>query len=182
MVSTDDEEIASVARKYGASVPFMRSSETAGDHAIIKDVLLEVLDGYRKRGKDFDEACCILSTAPFVTSEDIMNVHGMLRENVSSAFPVVQFSYTIFRSLKMEADGGVRMFWPENYSARSQDLPAAYHDAGLFYWYTKDYFEESEPGFGKNARGYVISEMKAQDIDTEEDWKMAEFKYRFMKQ
>lgn len=180
MVSTDDEEIAIVAKKYGASVPFMRSEETSNDYAIIKDVLCEVLGNYKTCGKTFDSVCCVLPTAPFVTSSDLTASFSMLKEAVTSVIPIVQFSYTIFRSMKICDDGRLEMFWPENYSKRSQDLPTAYHDAGLFYWYAKSYFEESVAGFGANACGYVLSEMKVHDIDTEDDWKMAEMKYRLM--
>lgn len=180
MVSTDDLEIAEVAKKYGASVPFLRSAETANDYAILKDVLNEVLGEYKKHGKIFDEVCCILPTAPLIEAEDLIKGHSILEEKQCvSVVPVVKYSYTIFRSLKIE-DGRLVMNWPENYPKRSQDLPEAYHDAGLFYWYSKAYFEEKVPGFGEYACPYILSEEKVQDIDTEDDWKIAEFKYRFL--
>lgn len=182
MVSTDDSEIADVTKQYGASVPFMRNAETANDFAILKDVLVEVLGKYRDLGKLFDEVCCILPTAPLITADDIVKAHGILeRESCISVIPVVKYSYTIFRSLKIDG-GRLVMNWPENYSKRSQDLPDAYHDAGLFYWYGRKYFEEKVAGFGVDARPYIIDDAKAQDIDTPEDWKMAEMKYRILKQ
>lgn len=180
MVSTDDEEIASIARKYGASVPFMRSQQTANDHAILKDVLVEVIKCYTNLGKNCDEICCLLPTAPFVTSEDIIKSHSMLKSNeCSSVVPIVKYSYPIFRSLKIE-NGLLKMNWPENYIKRSQDLPEAYHDAGLFYWYTDSFFKEEDFGFGSKTVPYVVSEEKTQDIDTEDDWRMAELKYRLL--
>ena len=182
MVSTDDTEIADIAKKYGASVPFMRSAETANDYAILKDVLNEVLSEYQKIGQSFDEVCCILPTAPFVESNDILKSHEILEKtSCVSVIPVVKYSYTIFRSLKIE-NGKLAMNWPENYSKRSQDLPDAYHDAGLFYWYSKKYFEEKIAGFGENACPYILDEEKVQDIDTLDDWKMAEMKYKLIKQ
>ncbi|MBQ3688091.1 MAG: pseudaminic acid cytidylyltransferase [Treponema sp.] len=178
MVSTDDEEIAEIAKKYGAAVPFMRSAATANDFAILRDVLDEVLAGYLKQGKTFDEVCCLLPTAPFLKVEDIVNAHAILEEKeCTSVVPVVKYSYTIFRSLKIE-DGRLVMNWPENYAKRSQDLPEAYHDAGLFYWYNRKYFEEKTVGFGENAHPYILDEEKVQDIDTPDDWKMAEMKYK----
>ena len=142
MVSTDDAEIADIAKQYGASVPFLRSAETANDFAILKDVLNEVLSEYKELGKEFDEICCILPTAPLVETADIIKSHEILeREKCISVVPVVKYSYTIFRSLKIE-NGRLDMNWPENFPKRSQDLPDAYHDAGLFYWYSKKYFEE----------------------------------------
>lgn len=180
MVSTDDDAIANVARQYGAEVPFFRSEKTANDYAILKEVLLEVLKEYKKQGREFDEICCILPTAPFVTFDDLIESKKMLEKECTSVLPIVKFSYTIFRSLKMDGDRKVEMFWPENYSSRSQDLPEAFHDAGLFYWYKKEYFAKNVIGFGNCTIGYEISEMQCQDIDTEEDWKMAEMKFKFL--
>lgn len=181
MVSTDDKEIAEIAKKYGATVPFLRSEETANDYAILKDVLNEVLSEYKKLGKNFDEVCCILPTAPLVESDDIAKSHDILiKENCVSVIPVVKYSYTIFRSLKIE-NGKLIMNWPENYSKRSQDLPDAYHDAGLFYWYNKKYFEEKIAGFGENACPYILDEDKVQDIDTLDDWRIAEMKYNLLR-
>lgn len=181
MVSTDDSEIAEIAKTYGASVPFLRSKETANDFAILKDVLNEVLSEYMKLGKEFNEVCCILPTAPLVESDDISKSHEILeKENCVSVVPVVKYSYTIFRSLKIE-NGKLAMNWPENFSKRSQDLPEVYHDAGLFYWYSKKYFEEKIAGFGENACPYIMDEEKVQDIDTLDDWRMAEMKFNLIR-
>lgn len=181
MVSTDDTEIADIAKKYGVSVPFLRSAETANDFAILKDVLNEVIAKYKELGKSFDEFCCILPTAPLIETSDIVKSHKILEaEKCVSVIPVVKYSYTIFRSLKIE-NGKLSMNWPENYSKRSQDLPDAYHDAGLFYWYNKKYFEEKIAGFGENACPYILDEEKVQDIDTLDDWRIAEMKYNMLK-
>lgn len=178
MVSTDDDEIANIAKQHGATIPFYRSSETANDFAILKDVLNEVIANYRKQRIFFDEVCCILPTAPFVEAEDIIISHSILeKEKCVSVIPVVKYSYTIFRSLKID-NGKLVMNWPENYPKRSQDLPDAYHDAGLFYWYNKRYFEETIAGFGADARPYILNESKVQDIDTPDDWNVAEMKYK----
>lgn len=181
MVSTDDNEIADISKKYGASVPFLRSAETANDFAILKDVLNEVLSEYKKLGKEFNEVCCILPTAPLIEVDDISKSYEILeKEKCVSVIPVVKYSYTIFRSLKIE-NGKLLMNWPENYAKRSQDLPEAFHDAGLFYWYNKKYFEETIAGFGENACSYILDEEKVQDIDTLDDWKLAEMKYKMLK-
>lgn len=181
MVSTDDNEIAEIAKQYGASVPFLRSAETANDFAILKDVLNEVLSEYKELEKSFDEVCCILPTAPLVEADDIIKSYEILeKEKCVSVVPVVKYSYTIFRSLKIE-NGRLAMNWPENFPKRSQDLPDAYHDAGLFYWYNKKYFEEKIAGFGENACPYILEEEKVQDIDTLDDWKIAEMKYKMLK-
>lgn len=182
MVSTDDENIATIAKKFGAHVPFLRSAATANDFAILKDVLLEVLEKYSEQGQNFDEICCILPTAPLIDAVDISASHEVLsKENCVSVIPVVKYSYTIFRSLQID-NGRLVMNWPENYTVRSQDLPEAYHDAGVFYWYNMQYFKEPVAGFGEKASPYVLDEIKAQDIDTQEDWAMAELKYKMLKE
>ena len=181
MVSTGDAEIAGVAKKYGAAVPFLRSEKTANDFAILKDVLNEVLGEYAGRGRTFDEVCCILPTAPLIDALDIVRAHEVLeKEQCVSVVPVVKYSYTIFRSLKIDG-GRLLMNWSENYPKRSQDLPEAYHDAGLFYWYSRKYFEEKTAGFGADACPYILDEEKVQDIDTPDDWRMAEVKYKMIK-
>ena len=110
MVSTDDAEIAEVAKRYGASVPFLRSAETANDFAILKDVLIEVLGEYRKRGKSFDQICCILPTAPLVSADDIVMSQKILCETgCVSVIPVVKYPYTIYRSLKIENGQEIRL-------------------------------------------------------------------------
>lgn len=180
MVSTDDEEIAEIAKKYGAVVPFLRNSKTSNDFAILKDVLMEVLAKYEGQKKNFDQICCILPTAPLIEVKDIIAAHQMLEQHKCiSVIPVVKYSYTIFRSLKIDA-GRLKMNWPENFPKRSQDLPDAYHDAGLFYWYSERYFKETVPGFGEDALPYILDEIKVQDIDSESDWQIAELKYKLL--
>lgn len=180
MVSTDDEEIAEIAKKYGAVVPFLRNSKTSNDFAILKDVLMEVLVKYEEQEKTFDQICCILPTAPLIEAKDIIVAHQILEQHKCvSVIPVVKYSYTIFRSLKIE-NGKLKMNWPENFFKRSQDLPDAYHDSGLFYWYDKKYFTETVSGFGEDSIPYILNEIKVQDIDTIDDWEIAELKYKLL--
>lgn len=177
MVSTDDEQIAAIAKQYGASVPFMRSAETANDHAIIADVLNDVLNCYDKLGKHFDNMCCILATAPLLRVEDLQNAYNKLTQSdFVTVIPIVQFSFPIMRSFKMDEKGMIEFNWPEYYPVRSQDIPPAYHDAGMFYWHK---IEEWRNGVDyKN--GYVLDDVYVQDIDTETDWKLAEMKYMLL--
>lgn len=177
MVSTDDPEITEVAEKYGAKVPFFRSSENANDFATLADVIDEVKEHYLKLKKKFDNICCILPTAPLVTVENIQKAYDMLNsKNVDSVRPVVRFSYPIQRAVKLDGSGKVSMFNPEHKNTRSQDLEPAFHDAGQFYWMKYD------AGLrGANKYGFEISETSVQDIDTEDDWKMAEMKYESLK-
>lgn len=176
MVSTDDDEIAAIARHYGASVPFMRSAETANDYATLSDVVDEVLAKYRQLNINYDNFCCILATAPFLKSEDLVDAYQLLQKsNFKTIRPVTRFSYPIQRAFKLNDDGSVIWFFKEYENSRSQDLEEAYHDAGLFYWgYT-------DVGLNTSSRGaIVISELRCQDIDSEEDWTLAESKYKTM--
>lgn len=180
MVSTDDEQIAQVAQQFGAKVPFMRSAQTANDYATLADVVEEVLLQYQQMGQQFDAVCCILATAPFIKKERIVEAyHKMLNEHYDAVFPVVRFSYPIQRALRIE-NGRVSMFQPENFSKRSQDLEPAYHDSGQFYWMWVQAFMEQKRFFARNAGAIVLPESEVQDIDTEEDWKIAEMKCRLL--
>lgn len=132
MVSTDDEEIAEIACKYGAQVPFMRSAEMSNDYAGTADVILEVLRMYKEQGREFETVCCIYSTAPFVTPERLREAYGKMNSEIDSVFTCVAYSYPIQRSLHI-VDGKIGMVYPEYESSRSQDLETIYHDAGQFY-------------------------------------------------
>lgn len=181
MVSTDDEEIAEISRKFGASVPFLRSSKTANDVATTKDVIEEVIEKYKELGSDYSHICCLYSTAPFVTSESLKQAFSKLIEgNRDCIFPAVAFSYPIQRSLIESKDGKAVMKWPEFRYSRSQDLEPFYHDAGQFYFYTKKYLEEGN-GLGEgNCEMLILSELEVQDLDTIVDWKLAEMKYKII--
>ena len=181
MVSTDDMEIAEIAMSYGAKVPFFRSETTSNDYATTADVIKEVIDEYIKRGYSFEHFCCVYPTAPFVTSDKLRMAMKMLLETgADSVLPVTQFSYPIQRALKIE-NGVVKMIWPENYIARSQDLMPAYHDCGQFYCMKTKSFLEQKIVFAKYTVPIIIPESEVQDIDNEEDWKVAEMKYKIMK-
>ena len=180
MVSTEDNEIAQVAQSCGASVPFFRSAKTADDYATMGDVVEEVILEYKNRGYEFKYFCCILATAPFVTADRLIQTFELLKNSVAdSIIPVTRFSYPIQRALKIE-DEKLKMFWPENYNKRSQDLTPAYHDCGQFFWMRVDSFLEQKVVFAKNTIPFEISETEVQDIDTIEDWKIAEFKHKMI--
>lgn len=181
MVSTDDKEIAEIALRLGAKVPFYRSASTANDFATTADVIEEVLLEYRKNGREFEHFCCIYPTAPFVSPAMLRQGYELLRESdADSVLPVVRFSYPIQRALKIE-QGKLSMIWPENLNARSQDLQPAYHDAGQFYWGRTDRFLKQKKLFSDNTLPIEVPESHVQDIDTLEDWKIAEMKYAILK-
>lgn len=178
MVSTEDTEIAEIAEKYGAEVPFRRSEKTAGDFAATGDVLLEVLEEYRRRGERFDTICCIYPTAPFVTAERLREAVGLLEESgADSVLPVVRFSFPPQRCVVVK-DGCLQFKWPEYAQARSQDLEPFYHDAGQFYCLKEKSFVEQKALVMSKTVPLILPEMEIQDIDTEEDWELAQVKYR----
>jgi len=181
MVSTEDEEIASISKSLGGKVPFLRSAVTADSKANHVDVLAEVIEEYEKRGMMFDSVCFILSTAPFVTPERIKQAYQVLTETkADGVIPVVQFGYPIQRALSIK-DNQLTMIWPENILKHSQDLQPSYHDSGQFYWLDVKSFKKQKKFFPKNAASLILPESEVQDIDTEEDWKIAEMKYKILR-
>jgi N-acylneuraminate cytidylyltransferase len=177
MVSTDDEEIAEVAAAYGAKIPFYRSEKNSNDFAILNDVIDEVLNCYKSSGKEFVYGCCILATAPFITAEKLNEaLMTMMEKGFDSVRPIVKFSYPVQRAFKLLSDNSVQRFYPEYERTRSQDLETAYHDAGQFYW-----FKTGKMLQGGFKGGIQINEIEAQDIDTIDDWKIAEIKMTILK-
>ena len=180
MVSTDNWEIAEVAKKYGARVPFLRSQAASNDLATTAEVLVEVLQAYIATGQEFDYGCCLYPTAPLVTASSIKDGFGLLNsKGYDTVFPVLRYGYPIWRSLKIE-DGKAVMNWPEHLQSRSQDLPAAFHDAGQFYWFTVKAFLAKQVLFTQNTGAIELNELEAQDIDNLTDWKLAEMKYSLL--
>ena len=180
MVSTDDEEIAAVAKQYGAEVPFYRSAETANDFATTNDVLLEVLTEYEKRGEQFDLGVCIYPTAPFVTAEKLKNALEQLeRSDADTLIPVVSFSYPPQRAMIVQ-DGRLVFEYPEYLDSRSQDLVPHYHDVGQFYVFRTEEFKKNKKLMVGNILPLIVSELEVQDIDNQTDWEIAEMKYRLL--
>lgn len=180
MVSTDDEEIAEVAKQYGAEVPFYRSEKTSNDFATTADVILEVLEEYEKRGERFDIACCIYPTAPFLTSERLAEAVNKLEySDADTLLPVVTFSYPVQRALIVREEKLV-FEYPQYMDSRSQDLEKHYHDVGQFYVLRTEAFKENKKLMLGSIIPYEMSEMEVQDIDNQTDWEIAEMKYRIL--
>lgn len=181
MVSTDDEMIASIAKDFGASVPFMRSAENANDFATTRDVLDEVMKTYKEQGKTFDYMCCIYPTAPFVTAKKLKEAFSLLlSKKTEQVVPVVKFSFPPQRCYVIDAENNLRYKWPENQPKRSQDLEPFYHDAGQFYFYDANVFYQQKNTVDLITKALVLPDLEVQDIDNEEDWAIAEMKYQLM--
>lgn len=183
MVSTDSEEMADIAKKYGASVPFMRSESTSGDYATTEDVLIEVINGYKKRGSEFDFVCCLYPTAPFISAEKVKKAMKLMTEkHPAQIVPVVRFSYPPQRGFVIDDEGFIKFKYPQYITTRSQDLEPFYHDVGQFYVYDVKILIESNGIIENGMIPMELSELEVQDIDNETDWKLAELKYRFMQE
>jgi N-acylneuraminate cytidylyltransferase len=182
MVSTEDKEIASIAKQYGATIPFMRSKDTANDYATLADVVLEVVDCYAQKNIYPENICCILPTAPLIVFQNIIDAYHLMIESDKylSVYPVVAFSYPILRSLKMDGYGYLNMNWPQYLNTRSQDLEPAYHDTGTFYWIKTEALLKYKTIITPQTGGIIVDEITVQDIDAETDWKLAELKYKLL--
>jgi N-acylneuraminate cytidylyltransferase len=180
VVSTDDAEIADVARSCGADIPFMRPPSLANDHAGTGAVVIHALEWFRKNGINYDAACCIYATAPLLEPERLKEGWEKLQGR-RFAFSVTSYAFPIQRALKQTADGSVDMFWPENLTKRSQDLEPAYHDAAQFYWGWTDAWLNGEIAFSPISAPVILPRTQVVDIDTPEDWEMAEMAYRVLK-
>ncbi len=181
MVSTDDLVIAEVAKKHGAAVPFMRSDNNADDYAVLADVILEVIEGYKEKRKYFDQICCILPTAALITSDKIEKAYQkLIRKNHTTVVPVIKYANPIQRALK-EFDGLINLRQVEYINTRSQDLEDHYYDSGQFYWLNTEFFLNEKKIFNNNTGFIELKEFEAQDVDTMDDWHMLELKYKLKK-
>lgn len=175
IVSTDDAEIADVARKWGAEVPFMRPAELSNDYAATTEVIAHATQWVLDQGIDVEAACCIYATAPFVQIDDLKRGWDALNSgDWDYVFTVTDLAAPIFRSFKQTPEGGIEMFFPEHFATRSQDLPIALHDAGQFYWGRPAAWLEGKRIFERRSKPIVIPRWRVQDIDTQEDWERAE--------
>ncbi len=181
MVSTDSEEIAEVAKKYGAKVPFLRSNENANDFASTRDVCKEVLDAYKAEGKEFELFACVYPTAPFLTGAKLKAaVEKLEASDAFSLVPVVQFSFPPQRGVVIK-DGLMNWVNPQYAQARSQDLEPIYHDCGQFYILKTKPFEEEFALVTSKTIPFILPEEEVQDIDNFSDWEIAEMKYNLLK-
>lgn len=178
IVTTDDEEIADVARSFGAEIPFIRPKELSDDHTATIPVIAHAVQTLQKQSV-IHAACCIYATAPFIRSQDIVTAYNaLITQNKHYAFPVTTFPFPIFRGVKRDDAGNIEMFWPQHFATRSQDLEEAYHDVGQFYWGTPDAWLEGKSIFSEAATTIVLPRHLVQDIDTPEDWHRAELMHK----
>ncbi|MEZ8887944.1 pseudaminic acid cytidylyltransferase [Vibrio sp. 10N.247.311.14] len=175
IVSTDDQEIADVAVEYGAEVPFLRPKNIADDFATTMDVMQHAIKWCLDQGLNIDNVCCIYATAPFVLPEYIkQGLAALSLDDVEFAFSATSFPFAIQRAISVDESGSVSMFSPEFANTRSQDLEEAYHDAGQFYWGKSTAFLAGKAIFAEHSKAILLPRKRVQDIDTPEDWELAE--------
>ena len=183
IVSTDDEDIARIARRHRAEVPFLRPSELADDQATTAQVIGHAIEWLRTHSVDCTDLCCLYATAPLTRAEDLREAHRILREHQAPVvFPVTTFEFPVHRALTIDERGMLKMMWPEYETTRSQDVPQAYHDAGQFYWVDVERFRADPRLYAPEARPLVLPRYRVQDIDTEEDFRQAELMYRHLEE
>lgn len=175
IVSTDDDEIADVALRYGAEVPFRRPVSLSDDHTGTNAVVKHALAWLIKQGQIPEYACCIYATAPFLTPESLQaGWRQLIKSGKSFAFSVATFAFPVQRALRLASDGAIEAMYPENIFRRSQDLEEAYHDAGQFYWGRAQAFMDDVVTFSSASVPVILPRYLVQDIDTLEDWRRAE--------
>lgn len=181
IVSTDDVEIAEIAREHGAEVPFTRPLELSDDHTGTIPVIRHAVEWFSATCERPQQVCCIYATAPFVSEVDIRRgLNVLIESECDYAFSVTSYAFPIQRAIRLTREGRVEMFQPEHFNSRSQDLDEAYHDAGQFYWGRASAWLEGKPLFGLNSAPVVLPRHRVQDIDTAEDWARAEWMFKAM--
>ena len=181
IVSTDDAEIAEVAKSFGASVPFMRPDELANDYANTIPVVKHAIEWFDDQVQAPSEVCCLYATAPFVRASTIRKAYEQMQSTQADyCFTATSFAFPIQRAIKVTAENQVEMFYPEYLETRSQDLEDSYHDAGQFYWGKAEAFKQQKSIFSKSATPYILPRYLVQDIDTLEDWEKAELMYKII--
>lgn len=181
IVSTDDDEIAEVARRYGAEVPFKRPEHLADDYTGTAPVVCHAIEWLIEQGESPQLICCLYATAPFVSADSIkQGLNQLNNTGAAYAFSVTSYAFPIQRAIKIGTGVGVEMFYPEHLNTRSQDLEEAWHDAGQFYWGKAEAWRSEKVVFGADATPVILPRHHVQDIDTLEDWERAQWLYKAM--
>ena len=178
LVSTDDDEIASIARKHGADTPFVRPPALSDHHSTTGAVMAHAVQWLQQHGLDLNAACCLYATAPFLQAKDIQQaLHLFQKKQLDYVFSATSYGFPIQRAFQLDANGRVHMFQSEHLLTRSQDLPEAFHDAAQFYWGTTEAWLRQKPVFSKDSAPLLLPRHQVQDIDTQEDWRRAELMF-----
>ena len=182
IVSTDDKEIADIAKSYGAKIPFIRPEDLADDYAKTGDVISHAIRYEESEGNDYDYACCIYPTAPFLKEESIQIGFEMIQKGLHNyVFSATSYTFPVQRGFSFDSNSGLQMLFPNHENTRSQDLSEIFHDAGQFYWAQSKTWIDDLPIFDKSSFPLILPRDEVIDIDTEEDFKEAELKFKLLK-
>ena len=183
IVSTDDNEIKEVAKKYGAQVPFVRPEKLSNDTVGTIPVTKHAIEWMEQKNNYIKHVCCLYATAPFIKSKILTKAYQQLKDSSADyCFSVTSFTYPIQRAIKIIQRDKVEMFYPEYFNKQSQDLEEAYHDAGQFYWGKAQAFKDGLSIFSEVSSPYILPRYLVQDIDSTEDWIRAEAMYKVLKE
>lgn len=184
IVSTDDEEIAKIAKEYGAEVPFLRPKELSDDFIMPQSAIDHTLDYFDNIGEIYDNYCTIYPTAPLIQVKYLIKgFEELINTDAVNVFSATSMPYPIQRSFKINQNNRCEMFWPQKYNVRSQDLEEAYHDAGQFYWTNRSRQKKIKNKIilSDVSIAIILPRYLVQDIDSLEDWEMAELMYAVLK-
>ena len=183
VVSTDDDEIAEVARQLGAEVPFLRPANLADDHTGTTPVVIDTIARLDKLRIQAQHYCCIYAMVPLIQADDLKAAYQrLIASQAPFVYTVAEFGFPIQRAVRMDERDRVTPFWPEQMAKRSQDLEPAYQDAGQFYWGTQDAWLGGISPIGGEGIGHILPRHRVVDIDTPEDWHLAELLYQVLAQ
>ena len=175
IISSDDDEIIDISKRYGGVIPFIRPKELSDDFSTSDDVMKHAAQWVKINVPKISNLCCIYATAAFLKTEDLTESFKLFNENsFNYVFSATDFASPIFRSFSFSKKDGLKMFYPEKYNTRSQDLPVAYHDAGMFYWASLETWIKQKVVFEQNSFPYLLPRWRVQDIDNTDDWYRAE--------
>ena len=181
IVSTDDDEINSIAKQFGAEVPFKRPTQLSDDYAGTTEVVAHAIKWMKNQGWTLNGVCCIYPTAPLLDVELLKTSYEIfIKGKWDYVFSATEYVYPVERSFKVLDNSGLKMLIPENFDRRSQDLTPTFHDAGQFYWGSPEAWVEDRPIFSERSTILKLPVYGAVDIDTEDDWKRAELLYKVL--
>lgn len=180
VVSTDDAEIAEIAREHGAQAPFVRPAELSDDKTGTVPVILHAIRTLQEAGQSFDAVCCLYPATPLLQPGDLAEGLRLLQEGRHFAFSATSFASSVHRGLIERPEGGVEMLFPQHRETRTQDLPEVFHDAGQFYWGRTESWLSGEEVFGPTAAIVRLPRWRVQDIDTLEDLERAKLIFELL--
>lgn len=181
IVSTDDKEIADIARSYGADTPFVRPDNISDDYATTTDAITHAICFEQAEGNDYEYVCCIYPTAPFIKKENLQNGFKLIQTGIHNyVFSASSYAFSVQRGFSYDLKGGLKMLFSEHEKTRSQDLSEIFHDAGQFYWGHSSTWIDNLPIFDNSSLPLILPRTEVMDIDTEEDFKEAEIKFKLL--